>query len=233
MLNWLTSIFFASNCPLCGRTTEGDVVCRDCDRQLYHCEFPQSQRLRQQSLALFVWGKYEGPLKRAIAATKYDNKPEVGEWLGIQLGLAWQQQFSQQQFPQKQRLIVIPIPMYPDKQKARGFNQADLIAKGFTQVTRLKCDRHVLQRVKATQALFSLNFAQRQQEIQQSFQLNPQHIKRLQNKHVLLIDDIYTSGATAREAAITLRKQGIKVWGIAAIATPKSSSTPVHRSKKF
>ena len=120
----------------------------------------------------------------------------------------------------------MPIPMHPDKEKERGFNQADLIAERFAQMNRLWCDRQSLQRVKKTKALFSLSPAERQQEIQGAFRVNRARLSKLKKQPILLIDDIYTSGTTAKEAAATLRKKGLKVLGIAAIATPQQHQKP-------
>ncbi len=220
------SLFLQDKCPLCDRPGE-NVVCRDCDRQLQRTQLPNPKRYWQNDLPLFVWGNYDGILKRAIATMKYNNHPQLGRWLGAQLGLQWRKFF-----PGPQTLTVIPIPMHPDKQKQRGFNQAEIIARQFAQVTGLRYEAQLLQRTKATQALFELTVPQRQRELQQAFSLNPKAFSQGFRQPILLIDDIYTTGTTATEAQQTLRRAGLKVLGMAAIATPKTGKNPPSESSR-
>ncbi len=217
ILNRLTqflSIFLEEQCPLCDRPASGGIVCPYCDRQLQQAKFSNPKYRWQGDLPLFVWGSYGSILKRAIAKLKYDNQPQLGTWLGEQLGHSWRQHFPQQP------LVVIPIPMHPSKQQERGFNQAELISRQFAQVIRAPHAPQVLVRRKATQALFELNLQQRQREIANAFVLDAQAQRRLGDRPVLLIDDIYTSGTTAQEAYRVLQQGGVPVLGIAAIATP-------------
>ena len=219
MFDWFLSIFLETKCPLCKRATQGDIFCRDCDRQLNQNRLPNPKCYWQGNLPLFAWGRYDGILKRAIATLKYDNRPQIGEWLGAKLGQTWQRNCPP---PQHKQLIIIPIPMHAEKQRERGFNQAELIAQRFAQVNRFRCLPKALHRTKATKALFNLSLAERQQEIQDAFTVTPQTIQQLKKYPVLLVDDICTSGTTALEASRTLKKHGISVLGIAAIATPKT-----------
>lgn len=213
------SLFLQDKCPLCDRPGV-NVVCNDCDRQLHQTKLVNPKRYWHGDLPLFAWGQYDGMLKRAIAAMKYNNHPQMGQWLGTQLGLQWRQSF-----PHLSTLTVVPIPMHPEKQKQRGFNQAELIARQFARVSKLRYSPRILRRTKATQALFELTVPQRQQELQQAFSLDLQGTQKLPKQPILLIDDIYTTGTTAAEAQRTLTKAGLKVYGIGAIATPKKETS--------
>lgn len=208
------SLFLTSNCPLCDRSTR-EVVCQYCARQLQHCQVSHPDRFWKEALPMYVWGRYEGALKRAIAALKYENQPQLAQPLGQWLGESW----LQSSLIKSKNLAIVPIPMYPEKQQKRGFNQAELLAQSFCDVTRLSLQKQGLERIKSTEAQFGLSPQARQQNLNSAFRLGKGLLP--QKTTVLLLDDIYTTGATALSAAQTLRQQGINVEGILAIATTK------------
>ena len=177
---------------------------------------------------LFAWGKYDGDLSRAIATLKYENHPELGILLGKWLGASW---ISGDLIKDDIRPIVIPIPLHHHKLKTRGFNQAELIAKGFCQVTKYKLIADGLTRTKATQAMFDLKRDQRQANIDKAFQLSERLIKKPPRSPILIIDDIYTSGTTVREATRTLTKNKLKVIGAATVSRGKMKKVDTTKSK--
>jgi ComF family protein len=163
-----------------------------------------------------VWGEYGGALKRAISALKYDGNPQLAKPLGGWLAEAWLS------FPELaiDNLTVVPIPLHQEKLKERGFNQAELLAESFCELTGLPLQRHGLQRVKNTQALFALTPQQRQAEMKNALSLGKDFRRRLPRDRVLLVDDIYTSGTTVKSAIKILEHSGISVYGTVALATP-------------
>lgn len=207
----LLNIFLKSNCPLCDRPTAQEL-CLDCTRQIQRCRL-SAHSISQQKLPIFVWGNYGGTLKRVIASLKYDNQSQLARPLGILLAEAWLK--SQLAQP---GLIVVPIPLHISKQKQRGYNQALLIAQSFCEVTGLKW-QHGLERKRDTKAQFNLSPTQREQNLAMAFELSAKFRLHQPTNPVLLVDDIYTTGATARFAAQTLQHQGIAVYGMVAIAT--------------
>jgi len=199
-------------CPLCQRSTD-QVVCADCSRQVQRCQFGQPTWSGTAELPVFAWGGYHGAVKRAIAAMKYHNQPHLAVPLGSWLAHAWNAQTEV-----IKDAIVVPIPMHAKKQQERGFNQAELLAESFCAVTRLPLERRGLQRVRATVAQFQLSETERLQNLQSAFCLGAAFTKRSPTHPILLLDDIYTTGATARTAAQVLRSQGIRVRGIVVLA---------------
>jgi len=215
---WLLNLFLQSSCPLCDRPA-GELLCRYCQQQLQTCELKNCQEFWTGDLPLFSWSIYQGRVKQAIAALKYKNHPELARPLGTLLGNAWRQ--SAPLGGIKDKCIVVPIPMHRDKQKQRGFNQAELLAQSFCRISGQELRSHALSRTKETKAQFSLSAQEREQNLSAAFQLGKegQHLKY----PVLLLDDIYTTGATARAAKLVLQQSGIKVVGIIALATTKKN----------
>lgn len=205
-------LFLKANCPMCDRTVE-QILCRYCLRRLQDCQLPEPARYWQGDLPLFAWGKYEGAVKQAISKLKYDGQTSIADLYGELLGQSWQQ--SALKLPNK--LIVIPIPLHPEKLATRGFNQAEAIARRFCQVTGDRLDLS-LQRTRATVAQFGLSKTARQENVADAFALTSSSVLK-PGSTVLFIDDIYTTGATVRSAADVLRSKQIAVCGVAVVAT--------------
>ncbi|MEG3958801.1 ComF family protein [Microcoleus sp. herbarium2] len=212
------NLFLKSNCPLCQRPAAGEF-CPYCHKQLHRCQLTDPGRFWHSEQRVFVWGEYGGALKRAIAALKYDGNPQLAKPLGGWLAEAWLS------FPELaiDNLTVVPIPLHQEKLKQRGFNQAELLAESFCELTGLPLQRHGLERVKNTQALFALTPQQRQAEMKNALSLGKDFRRRLPRDRVLLVDDIYTSGTTVKSAIQILKLSGISVYGTVALATPNKS----------
>ncbi len=211
MLKQLLSVFLQSRCPCCQRNT-CELLCDYCLQRLTSLEFPASDRhYWQGDLPVFAWGKYDGQLKRAIALMKYDQQPDIGKILGQLLGKAW---LASDLIKTQQKISVIPIPLSSQKIKERGFNQAEIIAQSFCQLTGYRLDSQALMRVRDTKAMFDLTPEARIKNLQGAFRLG----QKLPKYPVLLLDDIYTLGTTVKEAAKTLRQQQIQVIGAVVVA---------------
>ncbi len=210
----ILGLFLKSNCPLCDRSAETEL-CLYCQRQIQRCQLANPSRFWQKPLPVFAWGEYDGQLKAAIAAMKYENHPQLAKPLGQWLGRAWQN--SHQKGIVKH--TVVPIPMHPHKRRERGFDQAELLAQYFCQVTGFPLAKRGLQRVRQTQALFGLSPEERQQEVAKAFDVGA-GFRPSPSDMVLLLDDIYTTGATAKAAVNALKRRGVRVSGVVAMATP-------------
>lgn len=215
--NGLLALFLKSNCPLCDRPADVEF-CEYCQRQLLHCQLKNPGNFWQGELPVFVWGTYGGALKRAIAALKYDNQPQLARPLGHWLGQAW---LKSPAATRAEKLTVVPIPLHSSKLQQRGYNQTELIAQGFCEFTGYKQQPRGLERVRETEAQFGLSMQQREQNLADAFAIGKSLSHYQTASPVLLLDDIYTTGATVRAAAQALQRQRIHVYGIVAIASSK------------
>lgn len=216
-LNQWAELLVESPCPLCQRSTP-QPFCVDCERQLQHCRIA-SPAWELQDLPVFAWGRYGGSLKRAIAAMKFESQPFLAQPLGDGMATAW---IAANQ-PQT-GLTVVPIPLHRQKLQTRGFNQAEWLAKRFCAQTGLPLASQGLERVRETQAQFQVAGRDRHQNLQGAFAIGPAFVRRAPQTPVLLLDDIYTTGATAQAATQTLRQQGIRVAGIVVLAIAQRDS---------
>ncbi|GAA6617986.1 ComF family protein [Scytonema sp. NUACC26] len=221
----LLNIFLKSNCPLCERPTSQEV-CQNCTQKLQRSCLPNPGVRWNQPLPVFAWGSYGGTLKLAIATMKYKNHPEIARPLGQYLGNAWLSSST----ARNTKCIVVPIPLHSEKQKKRGFNQAALIAQSFCETTGLQLKVNGLERVQETEAQYGLTVSERQKNLAKAFRIG-QDFRHILKTPVLLIDDIYTTGATAKSATQTLHQSGIRVLGIVATATTFNPNNPSYNSR--
>ncbi|MEM8806788.1 MAG: hypothetical protein AAGF01_12230, partial [Cyanobacteria bacterium P01_G01_bin.38] len=173
LFSGLLSSFLRPACPLCQRPVAGSAFCIDCDRQMQSCRWSRHDYRVPTPLPVIAWGTYSGPLKRALHQLKYQDCPEIAAPLGADLGQLWQQVWAQkialQRQPQGQSIVVVPIPLHPERLSQRGYNQAELIAQGFCRITGLPCLGQGLLRVKATEAQHQFGLATRQSNLRSAF----------------------------------------------------------------
>ncbi len=106
--------------------------------------------------------------------------------------------------------LVVPIPIHENRKNSRGYNQAEIIAKEFANLTKTRYNQ-CIERVRETVPMRNLSADEREINIRDAFRVSGD----IANKDILLIDDIYTTGATMDAAAMTLKKQGSgKVYGL-------------------
>lgn len=147
---------------------------------------------------------------------KYEKQPELAEPLARYLLAA----FAHDEWRQSSRIdLVVPVPMFAERQKERGYNQAELLAHAFCKRIRLRCVPVALKRIRFTQPQVGLNAQARQQNVEDAFLAHP----NVKGKVVLLIDDVSTTGATLRSCAqALLAAQAAEVYALT-LATPIAS----------
>jgi len=114
----------------------------------------------------------------------------------------------------KEKLLVVPIPLFASREKKRGYNQSEILAKEFSERFGLKF-ANLLIRKKDTKTQVKLDREKRRENVRNAFELRIKNYE-LRTKSVFLIDDVLTTGATLSEAGKALKRAGaLKVWGIA------------------
>jgi len=226
--NWnlrgLLNLVVKTSCPLCQRSTEREF-CLDCQRQIQRCQLNHNHLFPLGQPSVFAWGYYGGALKRAITALKYENNPHLARPLGHWLGEAWLTVKGS-----SSGLTVVPIPLHIGRQEQRGFNQAALLANHFCEVSRLPLELKGLERTQETVAQFKLSAAEREQNLSHAFQVGKAFLDRPPCHPILLLDDVYTTGATIRSATQTLHQHGIRVYGVAVLARAQQEKGKTERN---
>lgn len=153
--------------------------------------------------------RYEGPLPHLVTGLKFHARMNHARLLGQLLARALQRIPSQ---PQPQ--LIIPIPLHPARLRERGFNQALEIARGPARLLGIPLETRSCLRRKTTAPQSGLDLRARRRNLRQAFALSQPPDAR----HVVLLDDVVTTGNTVSELAKTLKRAGMQrvdVWAVA------------------
>jgi ComF family protein len=153
------------------------------------------------------YGLYTGNLRKAILHLKFYGREYLGYRLGALLARAWEA------LPEPDSAIVAPVPLHSSRRRQRGFNQAELLARGL--VGRLRKEKRFrglqlvagsLRRIRATLPQVGLSVRARRENVSGVFSVaRPEQVR---NRTVVLIDDVMTTGATLSACAAALKQAG-------------------------
>lgn len=176
-----------------------------------HCEDP-SPEFDRAITAL----DYVPPWQHLIGQFKFGQWPALGAPLAMMLVQAVQQR------PHRVDL-VLPVPVSTQRLQERGYNQAWVLARRAAKALNLPARPDVLGRVTQHARLKDLDLAERRKAIRGAFALMPGGAQAVAGRHVALVDDVLTTGATLDEASLVLREagaRGVSVWVLARTPPP-------------
>lgn len=212
----LLDLIYPPRCPICGEISKG--VCLRCIRKNPVITQPRCCRCGQpledadeefckdceKNEHVFVKGRaafvYQGAVKESIHRMKYENKREYLQSYAAVMGEAFKRDIADWN-PD----VCIPIPMFWKKQKERGFNQAELLAKLLGGIWNIPVDTEVLQKIRDTSEQKKMSVTKRAGNVRNAFAAKPTSYET-----VVLVDDVYTTGNTIDAAAAELIKAGVK-----------------------
>lgn len=152
----------------------------------------------------------DGTMRQAILLFKYGSRPMFARHLGRLMVETAGRLFDPREFD-----LLVPVPLHPRRERARGFNQAALLAREVGRGFGLRVDQRILCRVRATEAQ-SGGRREREDNVKGAFAvMRPDRVK---DRKLLLIDDVFTTGATASECARTLLAAGAAEVGVYTLA---------------
>lgn len=189
-------LIFPAMCSGCGRV--GAVLCSACQTAIQQSPVPVAIAPAPGLAALAALGPFEGQLRQAIHALKYDRQPALAAPLGGLLA----QSLADTGWP---RSLIVPVPLHAERLETRGFNQAALLAAEVARCLGWPC-QEVLTRTRQTASQVGLGHTERQDNVRGAFSVTQPEL--IQQADIILIDDVYTTGATLHECALALQHSG-------------------------
>jgi ComF family protein len=212
------ALFYPKCCPACGQTLlSGEkCICIFCQFHLPRTNFHLNPDNRFSQIfwgrigivtgtALFYYQK-GCKVQNLIHEFKYKGKTDIGLFMGEQLGRTIQNSIHYKGLD-----MIIPVPLHKSRLKVRGFNQSEIFGKGISNILKIPLCIDALLRVNATTTQTRKSRFLRWQNVETVFRVSRPEI--LENKNILLIDDVLTTGATLEAAARELLSiRGVKIW---------------------
>lgn len=221
-LNDFFNLFFPDLCIVCNShlVTQEELICTKCLYNLpktnYHTQIdnPVSRlfwgRTKiEYATAYFTFSK-GSQYQEMMHKFKYHGKKEIGFVLGKSLGNQIRNSFF------KQIDVIIPVPLHRSKLKKRGYNQSEWIAKGLSEAMLKPLDVQSFIRSAATETQTRKSRFERWKNVENIFKII--HKEALEGKHVLLVDDVVTTGSTLEACANSLLELPYTKVSIAALA---------------
>ena len=210
----LLDLISPRTCVVCGQrlSVSEETICSKCNLHLPRTGFQQDPY--ENIMAKIFWGQV--PIERATALfyyephaetanilyeMKYKNHPEIGEVMGRLMARELQMSNFFEGIDG-----IIPVPLAKKRQRQRGYNQSHELAKGISEITGLPIYNKVVRRTVFEGSQTSLGRWERNENVEQVFELKD--APTVQGKHLLIVDDVVTTGATVIACAKELCKAG-------------------------
>ncbi len=207
----ILDILWPKKCINCGK--EGKYLCEDCFALIDILRDPPMRKLRYINGVHYATSYQDKLVKASIRLYKYNRIKGLSEIMTSLIIAHFQ--LSDNLALSSLDTIISPVPLHKSKLKARGFNQAEEIAKHLAISLNLLFVPDILIKTKKTPAQMSLNKKERGKNVIGSFMVNPKKREKIANKKIFLVDDVLTTGATLQECARILKQNNVsEVWGI-------------------
>jgi len=211
------SLIYPQICLACGKSLFKYETCI-CTLCLYHLPKTNFHLEEDNQVSRLFWGKVSvhsaaslyffykgGRVQQLMHHLKYKGNKEIGVFLGNYYGkeLIKSPLFNSASY-------IIPVPMHPKKEKKRGYNQSEIIALGLSQSMKIPIDKKTLIKTSKTETQTRKSRFSRWENVKEVFEVKD--AVHLINKHILLVDDVITTGSTLESCIFKLMQvEGIKI----------------------
>lgn len=213
----ILDLIYPQVCGICGKLNRKSL-CNNCKvklRKEFNFEtYNYIADIEKNFIEHNYFFKYENLIRSQILALKFQEKPYVYKTIAYFL------KNMKKSFEKLKKYdIIIIVPISKQRKRDRGYNQTYLVAKEISKILKIPIYKNAICKIKNTVPQSLLNKKQREQNAKGAYKAN--NIKKLKNKKVLILDDIYTTGNTLNECAKVLIQKGIKRENIGLLTIAK------------
>lgn len=197
-------------CGVCGKPST--YLCKKCEKKLSsYLFFKKDEYIEKYFTNHFYLFRYEGVIRNLILNYKFNEKPYLYKTL-LSFLKKCEKEYLQIDFYD----IIVPVPISKKRKLERGYNQSDLVAKELANFLNLNLESHILLKNKNNKVQSSLDKIEREENVKGVYILKK--INNIIDKNVLLVDDIFTTGATLNECSKILKEAGASQVDVFTIA---------------
>jgi ComF family protein len=206
----LLSLFYPNLCCACGDAMQHSIgiICVECQLHLPQTDFHTDEnnamikkfwgRIPVVHAASYLYFQKDSRVQNLLHELKYKGRTDVGETLGVFYGSILKD--SDTVF--KKADVILPVPLHYKKLRKRGYNQSDFFAKGLSKSMNIAWSDSLLQRNIFTETQTGKNRIERWENVEDIFELKNK--ENFEGKHIILVDDVVTTGATLEACANAL-----------------------------
>lgn len=205
LLDWI----YKKKCYFCKSSKECVKMCSRCYEELEHLALTPQRIVEGKKV--YCAGVYSKNLQKLIRGLKYHNQRDLAYFLARFMLDYWSQITNRTDFE------VVPVPIFPKREKQRKYNHMNLVGEEFCKLTGNTLNTSLVSRIKNTRPQYNLKRSERIKNLENAFAVNSQNYK---GKTILLIDDICTTGTTFEQMIKQLKKSGIEDIICLAATTP-------------
>lgn len=222
LLQTYIDVAFPATCACCGASLEkrDRYICVWCRYRRFEAADEQEKVMLPETI-LYRYSMWQfdkgGYLQDLLHKLKYHFLQQVGEDLGRTLGQAFKKTSVGEAFGEEHTPLLVPVPLHPSKKRKRGYNQARALARGLSISTGWEIiQAGAVKRVRKTKTQTGLDTRQRSKNLKGAFVVNNPSV--LEGCLPVIVDDVFTTGATTFELAWVLYKTGGIKSGILTVA---------------
>lgn len=154
---------------------------------------------------------YTEVARTLVSRLKYGDRPELAQFCGRLMAGAGHELWSGDP-------ILVPVPLHPARQRERRYNQSAELAQAVGRLTGLKVDPMLVRRIRKTRQQVGLSGDGRQRNVAGAFAVHPDMLSRSKGRRIVVVDDVYTTGATVKAVTRVLRKAGAEAVDVITFA---------------
>lgn len=201
MINFLKQLIdwiYKKQCYFCHKASDS-LMCRDCYEEVELFNPVVTKHIK--GINVYCMGTYNENLRKLIRAVKYHNKKELARSLaGFMNTLLENINVKDKKFE------IVPVPLYKDREKQRGYNHMLLVAQELSVLTGFPVNDRLITRVKNTRPQYKLTKPERNENMKNAFSVD---VEQYNGKSLLILDDLCTTGSTLEEMIREFKKHGI------------------------